>query len=140
MDLRDHHRNKARTSGEAGCPGKDGIPQGDDDKWDDHPSARIEYPDLNYTKVKDGYVILDQQSRDKIDNAVAAGLEYLAQRESRERDKLSDGEVDTEMEEDAEDETVEKTVDDEMGAEKAVFRAAKFGLRKRSTRSTKHEA
>lgn len=141
MDLKDHHRNKERTNNGNGCPGKDGIPQGEDDTWDAHPSARVEYPNLNYAKVRDGYVLLDQKSRDLIDNAVAAGLQYLAERESLGRGSVSDEEededVDMEMEEDEETKTAKETIDTEMHDDQSLIRSTKLGLRRRSTKASK---
>lgn len=127
MDLKDHHRNKERSNGGAGCAGKDGVPQGDDDKWDAHPSARVEYPDLNYTKVKDGYVLLDQESRDKLDNAIAAGLKYLAEQEKREDGTLNNEESGKEEGQDIK----KENEDTEMRADESSIRAAEFGLRTR---------
>lgn len=128
MDLKEHHRNRGRTKG--GCPGKNGIAQGDDDEWDAHPSARVEYPDLNYTKVRDGYVLLDKDSRDKLDNAEAIGLKYLAEQEGFAAD--SEGEME---DIDAEEENEEKkaAVDD------ASVPAANLGLRRRSARTSYRE-
>ena len=40
--------------------------------WDAHETAKIGYQNVSYTKVADGYVILDQESFDKIEAACAA--------------------------------------------------------------------
>lgn len=48
--------------------------------WDDHTSCKIGYTQLNYTRCKDGFVVLDQESHDKIEEAVAAGLKYAEEK------------------------------------------------------------
>lgn len=139
MDVKDHHLH---IGGGKGCNGKDGVPQSDKDTWDAHPSARIGYPELNYTKVKDGYILLDKESRDKLNNAIAAGLEYLKEQEERggkrdsgvgSSDEDEGGEVEGEMEIEIEKEDTEMH---EPAAKEASARVSEFGLRKRSTRVT----
>ena len=39
-------------------------------EWNEHRSCTAGYPDINYTKVKDGFIILDQISWDKLDFAI----------------------------------------------------------------------
>ncbi|KAK0327908.1 hypothetical protein LTS16_001749 [Friedmanniomyces endolithicus] len=47
-----------------------------------HESCRIGYPELKYTKVVEGYVVLERESVEKIERAVESGLAFLrAQRE-----------------------------------------------------------
>ena len=45
--------------------------------WDAHPSCQIAYSDLNIGRCKDGWILLDQGSHDKLEEAVAAGLQHL---------------------------------------------------------------
>lgn len=61
---------------EKGCWAKHGKPKGGAAQWDRHGSCRVALSDINYTKVKDGFVILDQESWDKIEAAVEVGRKY----------------------------------------------------------------
>jgi len=45
--------------------------------WDAHPSCGISYPEINYMRVADGYVVLDQWSWDLIEKHVKAGKEFM---------------------------------------------------------------
>ncbi|KAI5358142.1 Putative DNA topoisomerase, type IIA [Septoria linicola] len=108
QEVRAHHRAKKchdDTSGQ---------------DWDEHPSCKADYPELNYTKVRDGYVILDQASWDKLEAAVAAGerepnrfrgppkgkeLEETTEIEYEDEVDLDDSEDDAEYEVDEEFET-----------------------------------
>lgn len=66
QDVKAHER-KARAGAGCTAAGKE---------WDDHPSCKADYPQLNYAQVKDGYVILDQESFDKLEAAIATGLRH----------------------------------------------------------------
>lgn len=96
--------------------------------WNDHPSCKVDYPQLNYVQVKDGYVILDQKSLDKLEQAIAAGVAHH-ERSAQSEDQIGD-EVDDKggkMEEESDGDAVEVDDDDDL-------RAAALGLRKRSRR------
>lgn len=45
-------------------------------RWDDHPSCKITLSMLNYKSVAEGVVIVDQESLDKVNAAIAAGLAF----------------------------------------------------------------
>ncbi|KAK3116677.1 hypothetical protein LTR53_002724 [Teratosphaeriaceae sp. CCFEE 6253] len=90
QDVRMHHKvcDIARQLGlelqKTGAIDASGEPVGKEGRqvkkalhWDAHASCAVGYPDIKYTTVKEGYVILDQASADKIDRAVQAGLTYL---------------------------------------------------------------
>ena len=49
--------------------------------WDTHESCKIGYSDIQYTQVKDGFVILDQESWDKVQAAIDAGEGYKSKLE-----------------------------------------------------------
>lgn len=54
---------------------------GRDGEWNAHESCSVSYPDINYTRVKEGFVILDQASLDKLQKALDAGREAKRLRE-----------------------------------------------------------
>ncbi|KAK1810204.1 hypothetical protein LTR12_015437 [Friedmanniomyces endolithicus] len=58
---------------------------GDYVEWNAHESCRVGYPELKYTKVVEGYVVLERESMEKIERAVESGLAFLrGQREEGE--------------------------------------------------------
>lgn len=69
-DVRHHHEGLGGGT-RKGCKGT-----GKDKhlRWDDHPSCKIALKMLNYVSVAEGVVILDQESLDKVNAAIAAGL------------------------------------------------------------------
>ncbi|KAF2767822.1 hypothetical protein EJ03DRAFT_328845 [Teratosphaeria nubilosa] len=48
-------------------------------EWDHHESCKVTEASINYTMVKDGYVVNDQASLDKIEVAVSKGMEFKVQ-------------------------------------------------------------
>lgn len=104
-------------------------------EWNDHPSCKVDYPQLKYCQVKDGYVILDQASFDLLETAIAEGKKY-----HREKKKMAGEEIEvdygeeTQSDPDAEFEVEEDTQMVDAAEEEAEMRAAALGLRKRSTR------
>lgn len=118
QDVKTHERKGRRGVG-CHAEGKD---------WNDHPSCKVDYPQLNYVQVKDGYVILDQESLDRLERAISAGLAHHEKAEQDE-DQTSDRVDDTqsEMGEESDDNAMEVDDDDNL-------RAAALGLRKRSRR------
>ncbi|KAK3721704.1 hypothetical protein LTR37_002869 [Vermiconidia calcicola] len=69
-DVKFHFRGHNGT----GCWYRHGTPKGA--KWDRHASCSVLYPDINYTKVREGYVVLDQRSLDEIERACDAGRKF----------------------------------------------------------------
>ncbi|CAK4032539.1 Hypothetical predicted protein [Lecanosticta acicola] len=67
-DVKAHHKK-------SGCVGDS---KDNEEGWDTHPSCQVGYTQLNYTRCKDGYVVLDQKSHDKIEQAITSGLEDAA--------------------------------------------------------------
>ncbi|CAK1357598.1 unnamed protein product [Cercospora beticola] len=65
QDVRSHHHNGADT--------KKNCPLGAGHEWDEHPSCKVGQSDLNYATVKDGFVFMDQESWDKLHDAIALG-------------------------------------------------------------------
>ena len=63
QDVRSHHHNGADT--------KKNCPLGAGHEWDEHPSCKVGQSDLNYATVKDGFVFMDQESWDKLHDALA---------------------------------------------------------------------
>lgn len=47
--------------------------------WDEHPSCKADYAQINYAKVRDGYVILDRESHDKLHDAINAGMKTASE-------------------------------------------------------------
>ena len=90
VDVMHHHGGYKRSANGRGCWERSGNPAGAAASWDSHESCRVSYPNINYTKVSDGYVILDQESWNKIENACEAGRRF--KRENGIRDvHTSDG-------------------------------------------------
>ena len=52
---------------------------GDLEKWNEHPSCQADYVHIRYARVKEGFVILDQESWDRLESAVQAGLAYASE-------------------------------------------------------------
>ncbi|KXT05162.1 hypothetical protein AC578_8343 [Pseudocercospora eumusae] len=71
VDVKTHHR-KAKT-----CVNAAGESKRPEVEWDEHPSCKVDYPQINYTRVAHGYVILDQVSWDKLEGAIQAGLQEV---------------------------------------------------------------
>lgn len=97
--------------------------------WNDHPSCKVDYPQLNYVQVKDGYVILDQESLDRLEQAIAAGVAHREKATTQDQDQPGDVVDHTESEKEVESDDDAMKLDDEDG-----LRAAALGLRKRSRR------
>ncbi|KAK3684508.1 hypothetical protein LTR37_020220 [Vermiconidia calcicola] len=57
-----------------GCWYRHGSPKGVE--WDRHASCPVLYPDISYTKVREGYVVLDQRSSDRIERACDVGRKF----------------------------------------------------------------
>ncbi|KAK4503360.1 hypothetical protein PRZ48_004275 [Zasmidium cellare] len=130
QDVKSHEK---KSRGGAGChaPGKE---------WDDHPSCKVTYPELNYCQVKDGYVILDQESFDKLEGAIAAGLAYhkqVAKEGGKQTRNASVGQSgaseDVGGDEDDTEDNMEGIEHTGVYGE-SELRAAALGLRKRSVR------
>ncbi|EME46206.1 hypothetical protein DOTSEDRAFT_22303 [Dothistroma septosporum NZE10] len=56
--------------------GNQGKGCGDLEKWNEHQSCQADYIHIRYARVKDGFVILNQKSYDKLESAVQAGLAH----------------------------------------------------------------
>lgn len=68
-----HHHEGLGGGTRKGCKGT-----GRDKRlaWDDHPSCKISLKMLNYKSVAEGVILLDQESLDKVNTAIAAGLAF----------------------------------------------------------------
>lgn len=64
-DVKAHAR---KGNGGRGC-GKLG-------NWNEHPSCQADYIQIHYAHAQDGYVILDQESHDRLESAIQSGLKY----------------------------------------------------------------
>ncbi|KAH9828087.1 hypothetical protein Tdes44962_MAKER02637 [Teratosphaeria destructans] len=80
--VRQHHPVKDPAKGETGewctemlAKMENGVWQ----EWDHHESCKVTEANINYTMVKDGYVIADQESVDKIEGAVDKGMDFKLQ-------------------------------------------------------------
>ncbi|KAI7533485.1 kinase-like protein, partial [Hortaea werneckii] len=80
-DVKSHHFGSASKM--VGCPiiravvAKDGRKAiAEFPAFDTHESCKVGYADIQYAQTKDGFVFLDQESWDKVQNAVDAGEEY----------------------------------------------------------------
>jgi hypothetical protein len=152
-DVKDHHSNVTGKKGGQGCVAKVHNPKKKKLEWDAHPSCKIGYPDLNYTKVKDGYIVLDQETADKIEKAVGAGLEFLNNvraeavsddGDGEEEDSEGENEDDDGSSDDGNDEDADGDIEmadapgnsanSTAGAQEVSAVATHFGLRKRSAR------
>ncbi|GIZ42765.1 hypothetical protein CKM354_000602200 [Cercospora kikuchii] len=102
QDVRSHHHNGADT--------KKNCPLGAGHEWDEHPSCKVGQSDLNYATVKDGFVFMDQESRDKLHNAIALGEAEPSRLKGTTR--IMAGEMDDE-DEDESDHDAEHETDDE---------------------------
>jgi hypothetical protein len=112
-------------------------------EWDAHPSCKIGYPVVNYTKVKDGYILLDLESAEKIESAVQAGLayrkdekmeeaseQYDSGEEDAEHENEDDERIDSAMDEDAEHDVEMTDAPDASPIREVSAGVAQFGLRK----------
>ncbi|TKA81530.1 hypothetical protein B0A55_02986 [Friedmanniomyces simplex] len=89
QDVRGHHTKCFVTRKRKGKAAPKDVPE-----WDAHESCKIGYTELMYTKVLEGYVVLDQASVDRIEKAVKTGVAFLkAKKEKIEAE--GGGEVET---------------------------------------------
>ena len=109
QDVRAHHRQAKCYAGPVS-----------DRAWNEHPSCAVDYPDISYAKLADGYVILDQASQDRLDAAIAIGEAVTDRRGG----KLARGLAEAELADDSEEElnsiavrNGEKEMDSEQDAE-----------------------
>ncbi|SMR44033.1 unnamed protein product [Zymoseptoria tritici ST99CH_3D1] len=107
-DVKDHHSNTTGRKGGLGCVSKTRDEKQKKLTWDAHESCQIGYPRVNYTKVKDGYVVLDLESAEKIERAVQAGLKY-----QRDHYEVQQGDETVDEGDSGEDDDAEGTDDDE---------------------------
>ena len=107
-----NHFGGENTSKTSGCWARNGKPKGDAASWDRHGSCRVGYQDIEYVKVLDGYVILDQESWNRIEDACEAGRRF-----KRENVGMSDAEGETD--------------DEQLGVGKAVPSQAKKAVPQR---------
>ncbi|KAK0280078.1 hypothetical protein LTR35_008228 [Friedmanniomyces endolithicus] len=78
QDVRGHHKTCSAVRGRS-------REVGEYVEWNAHESCQIGYPELKYTKVVEGYVVLERESVEKIERAVKSGLAFLrGQREEGE--------------------------------------------------------
>ncbi|KAI7668306.1 hypothetical protein KC319_g6431 [Hortaea werneckii] len=80
-DVKSHHYGSASRT--VGCPSiRDAVAKHGRKAiesfpaWDTHESCKIRCGDIKYQETKDGYVILNQESWDKVQKAIDAGEEY----------------------------------------------------------------
>ncbi|USW57667.1 hypothetical protein Slin15195_G109860 [Septoria linicola] len=50
--------------------------------WNEHSSCWISTEDMNIVHCKDGYIIADKESYDKLEKAIRAGMEFYANRDA----------------------------------------------------------
>lgn len=80
QDVKGHHRvctavqRQKQGGAEETDQGKSTGGQQQQQQWDEHESCKIGYPHVRYARVLDGFVVLDQESWDRIERAVGAGL------------------------------------------------------------------
>ncbi|KAK4948939.1 hypothetical protein LTR10_012312 [Elasticomyces elasticus] len=68
QDVRGHHKHCSAVKKVNGV-------EIEGHEWNAHESI-ISYPDVNYTRSLDGFLVLDQESADTINTAIEAGLAY----------------------------------------------------------------
>lgn len=74
QDVKLHHfGNGVKTKS---CPARKGAGNGERE-WDEHESCQVSYPKIAYTKVMEGFVILDRVSWDLVEGATGAGRMLL---------------------------------------------------------------
>ncbi|GAB1730016.1 hypothetical protein NU195Hw_g3440t1 [Hortaea werneckii] len=80
-DVKSHHYGSASRT--VGCPSiRDAVAKHGRKAiesfpaWDTHESCKVRCGDIKYQETKDGYVILNQESWDKVQKAIDAGEEY----------------------------------------------------------------
>jgi hypothetical protein len=142
-DVKDHHSNTTGKKGGSGCVAKIRDKKQKKLEWDAHPSCKIGYPVVNYTKVKDGYILLDLESAEKIESAVQAGLayrkdekmeeaseQYDSGEEDAEHENEDDERIDSAMDEDAEHDVEMTDAPDASPIREVSAGVAQFGLRK----------
>ena len=122
----DHH-GKNKNNGGGACWSRHGKPMGEGAKWDSHESCKVGYRDVDYTRVKEGFVVLHRDSADKIEAACEAGRRFKGERGGVVDLGARDGDEGV-VEEDG---GVMEQPRAEMGD--AVLRAAAFGLRERKS-------
>ncbi|PPJ52862.1 hypothetical protein CBER1_11313 [Cercospora berteroae] len=103
QDVRSHHHNGADT--------KKNCPLGPGHEWDEHPSCKVGQSDLNYATVKDGFVFMDQESWDKLHDAIALGEAEPSRLKGTMR--IMAGEMDDEDDDHESDPDAEHETDDE---------------------------
>ncbi|KAI7499172.1 kinase-like protein [Hortaea werneckii] len=120
-DVKSHHYGSA--SKKVGCPviraavAERGRKVIDDfPAWDTHESCKIRYTDIKYQETKNGYVILNQESLDKVQKAIDAGEEYkrMMNEDGDYDDAMQDqDDIVTEVDEDLVNEHVKKESQDD---------------------------
>ena len=99
-DVRAHFSSPRGGGGRgAGCWERNGKPTGEAARWDRHGSCRVGYLDVEYAKVRDGFVVLDRGSWERVEGACEAGRRSKRENEGEgeDADEVSgsgaDGEV-----------------------------------------------
>ena len=82
-DVKTHHSGKRYGRCEALTK------EHEDKKWDEHESCKVSYPTISYTTMKDGFVILEEESWDRIEGCIAAGRKV---NKEMEMEGIKDGE------------------------------------------------
>ncbi|KAI7005352.1 hypothetical protein KC318_g10525 [Hortaea werneckii] len=122
-DVKSHHFGNASKM--VGCPVIRAVVAKDGRKaiakfpaWDTHESCKVGYADIQYTQTKDGFVFLDQESWDKVQNAVDAGEEYKRTlKEAGDDDDDDDDDVDMQDQDDVVAEADEDLVSEDVNEE-----------------------